>query len=225
MIWEQTELGCVLKVLTTSVYPRISSHTTGPYLDFIAERCSSDPGLKTADPKNIDHPIKPGNATVVLLEQDHGSLNFSSKEFKSSSDLQSYFSNEPKLQPNPTRRRIYLVEGLAQDYVSVLGSHFFMDPSFFMRQERTCIWSNTFTPVADSLPQPSLLEPERSFLIDYCELRQFSEVMANTAVFCKRTGRHVGMTPARHMEKSTTGILRRKCSFWSRESEGGEWDG
>ncbi|KAF2802596.1 uncharacterized protein BDZ99DRAFT_428324 [Mytilinidion resinicola] len=197
----------------------------GPYLDFIAERCSYDPGLMIADPKNKDHPIKPGNATVVMLEQDHSSLNFASKEFKSCSDLQSYFMNDSASPQGPhPRRRIYIMEGLAQDYISVLGSQFFMNPSFFMRQERTCIWSNAFTPVSDSLPQPSLLEPHKSFMIDYCELRQFPQIIPNTAMFCKRTGRHVGMTPSRHEEKSTTGMLRRKCSFWSRETQSGGWD-
>ncbi|OCK85477.1 hypothetical protein K432DRAFT_421743 [Lepidopterella palustris CBS 459.81] len=197
----------------------------GPYLDYISELTSFNPGLKKADPKNKEnHPLKPGNATVVMLEMLGGDRGVEKKEFKCALDLQKYFDQEPPVNtPNP-RRRIYLMEGLAQDYVSVLGKQFYMDPSFFMRQERTCVWSNDFTPISDALPQPSLLQPNKNFLIQYCELRQFDNELSNAPLYCHRTGRHIGMTPARMEEKTTTGILRRKCSFWSRRTNGGGWD-
>jgi hypothetical protein len=126
---------------------------------------------------------------------------------------------------NHDRRRIYLMEGLAQDFVSVIGGHFFMEPTFFQRQERTCVWSNEFTPVSDALPQPSLLSPDKTFHLQYCELRQFNKALENRYFFCERTRRHVGMTAPRHKEDSTTGILRRKTSWWCRETENGGWDG
>ena len=100
-----------------------------------------------------------------------------------------------------------------------------MDPSFFLRQERTCVWSNDFTPVSDALPHPALLDSEKSFHLQYCELRQFNKAIENKPYFCKRTMRHVGMTPPRHKEDSTTGILRRKISWWCRTTPNGGWDG
>ncbi|KAL1604006.1 hypothetical protein SLS60_005598 [Paraconiothyrium brasiliense] len=116
------------------------------------------------------------------------------------------------------------MEGLAKKYISILGGHFMMDPSFFQRQERTCVWSNDFTPVSDALPHPALLNPENSFHLQYCELRQFNKAIENKPYFCKRTRRHVGMTPPRHKEDSTTGILRRKVSWWCRRTSQGGWD-
>lgn len=76
------------------------------------------------------------------------------------------------------------MEGLAKDYIGILGGHFFMDPTFFQRQERTCVWSNDFTPVSDALPHPSLLNPEKSFHLQYCELRQFTKAIENRYCEC-----------------------------------------
>jgi hypothetical protein len=183
-----------------------------------------NPGLRKPDPMNEKkHPLVKGNAQVVLLEAAaSGVANFKEDDFRNLSELRKHFENDIKGVP---KRRIYIMEGLAPDFIDVIGSHFFMDPSFFLRQERTCVWSNDFTPTSDALSQPSLLLPEKEFHLQYCELRQFTQVVANVPYFCKRTGRHVGMTPARHEEMSTTGILRRKVSWWCRETDGGGWDG
>ncbi|KAF2705060.1 hypothetical protein K504DRAFT_389091 [Pleomassaria siparia CBS 279.74] len=195
----------------------------GPYQEYIAAMSGSNPGLKTPDPMNVkNHPLKPGNALVILLDaQVTETPVFKSHEFRSAAELGKHLNVDMAGKP---RRRIYLMEGLAQDYINVIGSHFFMEPSFFLRQERTCVWSNDFTPTSDALAQPSLLTPKRMFHLQYCELRKFSEAMENNPFFCKRTGRHVGMTPARDKEQSTVSILRRKISWWCRETEGGGWD-
>jgi hypothetical protein len=196
----------------------------GPYQKYVAAMSSYNPGLLKPDPMNVEkYPLTRGNAQVVLLETPvSGAAVFEKRDFRNKSDLRRHFENDIKGVP---KRRIYVMEGLAPDYIDVIGSHFFMDPSFFLRQERTCVWSNDFTPTSDSLSQPSLLMPEKEFHLQYCELRQFSHVVTNIPYFCKRTGRHVGMTPARYEEKSTTGILRRKASWWCRETHDGGWDG
>lgn len=195
----------------------------GPYRDYIKALSGSNPGLKKADPNNKDVPLRNGNALVVLLDAPSiGQPDFTTTSFKNASDLRNHFGNTSH---EHNRRRIYMMEGLAPDYVSVIGGHFFMDPTFFQRQERTCIWSNDFTPVSDALPQPSLLNPDKSFHLQYCELRQFNKALENRYYFCTRTRRHVGMTAPCHKEESTTGILRRKVSWWSRETAGGGWDG
>jgi hypothetical protein len=180
--------------------------------------------LKKSDPNNKNGPLKKGNALVVLLDSPAtGRPDYTKPHhFVNSGELREHFENSPR---NHARRRIYLMEGLAPDYVSVIGGHFFMEPTFFQRQERTCVWSNDFTPVSDALPQPSLLSPDKSFHLQYCELRQFNKALENRYYFCERTRRHVGMTPARHKEESTTGILRRKISWWCRDTTNGGWDG
>lgn len=153
---------------------------------------------------------------------------FKETQFRGPENLADHFEDVKSTygaEANHGRRRIYIMEGLAKKYVSVLGGHFMMEPSFFQRQERTCVWSNDFTPVSDALPHPSLLDSEKGFYLQYCELRQFNKAIENKPYFCKRTMRHVGMTPPRHKEDSTTGILRRKISWWCRKTPKGGWDG
>jgi Mg2+ and Co2+ transporter CorA len=195
----------------------------GPYQKYIEALSGSNPGLNKADPNNKDDPLRKGNAGVYLLDSPaFGQPDYAKQEFVSAATLQKHFDESTH---DHKRRRIYIMEGLAPDYVATIGGHFFMEPTFFQRQERTCVWSNDFTPVSDALPQPSLLNPKRSFHLQYCELRQFNKALENTYYFCKRTRRHVGMTAPRPKEKSTTGILRRKISWWCRETSNGGWDG
>lgn len=167
--------------------------------------------------------MKDGNAFVALLDAPAtGASGFTTTDFRGANDLCKHFQSA---RHDHSRRRIYIMEGLAPDFVAAVGGHFFMDPSFFQRQERTCVWSNDFTPVSDALPQPSLLDPQQAFQLQYCELRHFNRALENRYFFCKRTRRHVGMTASRQKENSTIGILRRKVGWWSRKTENGGWDG
>ncbi|KAI4957737.1 hypothetical protein J4E86_004876 [Alternaria arbusti] len=194
----------------------------GIYRDYIEALSGSNPGLKKADPNNKDEPLKYGNALVALLDAPAtGASGFTTTEFRGEKELVKHFESAGH---NHNRRRIYIMEGLAPDFVAAVGGHFFMDPSFFQRQERTCVWSNDFTPVSDALPQPSLLDPRQAFQLQYCELRQFNKALENRYFFCERTRRHVGMTASRQKENSTIGILRRKVGWWSRQTENGGWD-
>lgn len=198
----------------------------GPYREYIQALCSANPGLRRPDPNN--GPLQTGlaqlvgGAQVVLLDTPAVGLpKFQSTEFANTAALRTHFHNSSH---DHARRRIYIMEGLAPETVAAVGGHFFMPPTFFQRHERTCVWSTDFTPVSDALPQPSLLDPETSFHLQYCELRQFNKALENRPYFCERTRRHVGMTAPRHEEETTTGILRRKVSWWCRTTSRGGWD-
>ncbi|KAF2878601.1 hypothetical protein BDV95DRAFT_478531 [Massariosphaeria phaeospora] len=194
----------------------------GPYQEYIANLSGSNPGLSKADPNNHRHPLKPGNALVVLLDAaSTGEVEFNRRDFKNASELRQHFAVNDNTHD---RRRVYIMEGLAQDFVAIIGGHFFMEPTFFQRQERTCVWSNEFTPTSDALPQPSILDPDSAFHLQYCELRHFNKAIENKPYFCHRTRRHMGVTSTRPKEKSTTGILRRKISWWCRKTTNGGWD-
>lgn len=215
--------GYVLKVdmdLTTS--DRRLPYV-GPYRQYIEALSKSNPGLETADPNNKNNPLTFGRANVVLLDAPAASqTKFEKTEFNNCAQLQEHFQSSPR---DHNHRRIYIMEGLAPDYVATIGGHFYMEPTFWLRQERTCVWSNDFTPVSDALPQPSLLNPEKSFHVQYCELRQFNKALESRPFFCHRTRRHVGMTAPRQDADTTTAILRRKVSWWCEETGNGGWDG
>jgi hypothetical protein len=196
---------------------------SGPYRNYIAALSRSNPSLNKPDPNNEDIPLKSrkGVKVVLLDAPSTGQPSFQQTCFEDAPSLEEHFETSP----NHGRRRIYLMENLSSSFIAVMGGHFFMNPTFFQRQERTCVWSNKFTPTSDMLPQPSLLDPDHSFHLQYCELRQFNQEIPNQPYFCSSTRRHIGMTQARQKEDSTIGIMRRKVSWWSREADGGGWDG
>ncbi|KAF2622093.1 hypothetical protein BU25DRAFT_298288, partial [Macroventuria anomochaeta] len=199
--------------------------TKGPYQEYIAALSDSNPGLRTADPNNLTGKaplMTAGGAHVVMLENSAiDERQFARTEFRDAAHLKTHLRDSSR---DHGRRRIYIMEGLATDYVDAIGSHFWMDPTFWLRQERTCVWSNDFTPVSDALPQPSLINPEESFHVQYCELREFNKALETLPCFCARTKRHVGMTAPR-TGNTTTAILRRKVSWWCQKTDTkGSWD-
>ncbi|KAF3001854.1 hypothetical protein E8E13_004473 [Curvularia kusanoi] len=141
--------------------------------------------------------MEDGYARVVLLHASAiGIPKFEKLEFRDAKHLKKHFEDCAKIRDHG-ERRIYIMEGLAADFVAAFGDHFWMDPTFWLRQERSCPWSNDFTPVSDALPQPSLIDPDSSFHVQYCELREFNKALESLPCFCKRTRRHVGMTAPR----------------------------
>lgn len=191
-----------------------------------------------------------GGAHVVMLDTSAtGHPQFIKTEFRDVKHLKTHLGNSSF---DHGQRRIYIMEGLGTDYVAAIGGHFWMDPTFWLRQERTCVWSNDFTPVSDALPQPSLIDPDASFHVQYCELREFNKALESLPCFCARTRRHVGMTAPRQFKpkskssdqknermeeckdevkdggtgNTTTAILRRKVSWWcDKNATAGGWDG
>jgi hypothetical protein len=131
-----------------------------------------------------------------------GPPRFTRTEFRDAVHLKTHLRDSAR---DHGRRRIYIMEGLGTDFVAAIGGHFWMDPNFWLRQERTCVWSNDFTPVSDALPQPSLINSEQSFHVQYCELREFNKALETLPCFCARTKRHVGMTAPRHFKSKGSG--------------------
>lgn len=198
------------------------SHSTGDYRDYIEALSVSNPSLKNGDPNNGPVPIRESGAKVVLLQSPATGLpDFQEVLLKPSNaeGLKTYLEGTSQ---EPEFRRIYIMEGLAKDSIAALGGHFFMDPTLFQRQERTCVWSNEFAPTSDSLPQPSLLDPERHVHLQYCELRSFDEDLSNVPAYCHKTNRHVGMTALR--KGKMVAIMRRKVSWWFEKSGKNGWD-
>lgn len=178
-----------MKVLALVRFRAHQLTALGHYRDYLDALSKRNPSLKKQDPNNelnpqrngnaLD-PLRNGNALVVLLDASvEGAPVFTTTEFKSANDLQKHFNTTRNDTLASPRRRIYIMEGLAKDFISYVGGHFFMDPTFFQRQERTCVWSNDFTPTSDMLPYPSSLDPDCNFHLQYCELRKFSKALLN----------------------------------------------
>ncbi|OCL07743.1 hypothetical protein AOQ84DRAFT_364717 [Glonium stellatum] len=140
-------------------------------------------------------------------------------------ELRTYLERSSSSGDSP-RRRIFLMEGLNPGLISILGTQFNIDPSFFAAHERTILWNPDQDGVSDNNLPPSMQNPMKAFRLKYYEvlktnpgIQQFGA--GRTA--CSVTGRHVG-TSRLNGEFYSCGVLRRKCSFWSSGESNGGWD-
>jgi hypothetical protein len=191
--------------------------------------------LRGSDPTSEPDILQEGNAIVILLETTKSHpIEFYEEEFISAAKLRRHLKRRGC---TDGRKRIYIVEGLSPDYVSVLGQHFSIGPDFFQEQQlhhgsdlgshdscnplhlngghlRNCsrTWYN-----------------DSSFHLQYCELREFDRSIDNLPFVCPRTGRAIDMATRRISYRAgasnTTAVLRRKVSWWSRSLSDGGWDG
>lgn len=207
----------------------------GPYREYVAAWCRLNPNLGAPDPKNRWSPLRNGNARLAMIELGPDKQ-ARRTDFLSATELSAHFRQLESRPPYLIReknsyghRRIYILEGLAPDFIAALGEHFLMDPTFFMRQERTTLWGFPSEGSRQTASLPSLVKPEKSFFMKYYELRRFEGIRAYTT-FCGKTGRNVGVTrntrpDLQGFKYEPVGIVHRKCSFWSRRCDSEGWDG
>jgi hypothetical protein len=175
---------------------------------------------------------------VAVLEVTSSStLQAKRLDLETSKQLDTYL-----LRPKPTKtRRIFIVEGVARNFVHVLRTHFNMDPSFFAAQKRQGSW--VFPHRERTLKLPSASNPTKSFLIRYPELvyfpmdggrpqldsqfvrdldghreieifRRTSGIATNDRLGERKWGRF-----------STVGIVKHAASYWTRKYADDGWDG
>jgi hypothetical protein len=199
----------------------------GPYRDYIAAYCELNPNLRTPDSKNRWSPLRGGQARVTMLELEQGKRARPSN-FVSAAELSKHFRNSSRA-IGADICRIYIMEGLAPDFIAALGEHFLMEPTFFMGQERTRRWGLPFEGSRNTPELPSLIDSAKPFTIKYYEPRNFGEIKT-FSMWCARTSRNISVTrntrPDLHSLKyEPIGIVHRKCSFWSRNLDKKSWDG
>jgi hypothetical protein len=86
----------------------------------------------------------------AVLELSSDPLSDERKDFNTSRELSVYL----KRVMTPPTRLVIILEGMARDYVEVLGSHFNMDPVVFANQK----WPNSW----ESLPESFCIERSRN---------------------------------------------------------------
>lgn len=195
----------------------------GPYNEIARRWCTVDPSIRNRDQKNQGIPWRDQYCCVVVLEVQADETITHVEDLTSVSDLQAHINAISSSSVQGTRRRIYLVEGLNPTFISVLGMHFTIDPSFFARHERTVLWSRHHTLLNDG-PIPPSLSSINSFQLKYYEVLDFQPPVDHFSMSCGVTGRHIGVTKIKG-KYSSTGVVRRKCSFWYDEKANGGWDG
>lgn len=191
------------------------------YQEYVERMCALNPSLSRPDPDNARLLPERDHGRVAMLEilQDR---TVSREDFDSGPSLLDHFQPRPPAAGG--HRRIYVVEGLDPNFIGILGTEFMIDPSFFVRHERTMIWNGWHHGVNDDSPLPSPLNPEESFLIKYFELRFFDALLPDESAACAKTGRFIRLTKLGN-DFEPVGIMCRKFSFWSRVEGKGGWDG
>lgn len=205
----------------TTTMQKLPSHnwlsTSGKYHELINRLLSSDPRLRPRDPKAESQGIPWPNKNVKLVALQVRS----DGEFQGPSEYTPQSLREHLQTPESTScSTVYILEGLDPDFISVLGEHFGLHPSIFVDHERIVI--NSEKECDNVVGLPSLLKSREHCTMKYFHLFSLPKnVHGCFKMCCEATGRHIGVTRVTGTF-SNVGILRRKCSFWTRKMKDGK---
>ena len=137
----------------------------GPYLDYITKMNVLNPGIGNPDPKNQHIGSRVGQSRSILLEA-RPDRTWLRRTFKNATEIKAHFnerSNKNSEQTAGFYQRIYILEGLDPNYVEAYGSYFFMDPRFFVGQERNSLWNlrDLESDIHDTPRLTSLIDPDK----------------------------------------------------------------
>lgn len=198
----------------------------GRYGELLIDLCESDPRLRGRSKIITSQRLIPVSRSmrVILLEFEEGSDAVQMQHiFMSPERLLDHFNQE---QNNGTRRltnAVYLVEGVNQSVIDILGQQFDMHPSIFMEYENVAQGAaHDYSPAA---LLASALATRSYLCMNYEELvRLPDEACGKNSLRCTRTGRKIRVTRL-NGEFDNVGMLRRKCIHWARiRPENGGWD-
>lgn len=194
---------------------------TGSYRAKIVSLFTRNPNLRYPD---LDIPTDGhGTGKVTLLEffKDRSPAR---RDFSNLEKLEYYFTEDVERTPEKTLRRLFIIEGYDPDLVGLFGEYFQVNPSIFVRQQRTAAWESHHrsgnTPLL-----PSLLKPSQSFCIPYYELHYFPQGLPDSLGLRSADGYRQISLARMPNTFDRVGIVDRKASYWSRIDGTGGWDG
>lgn len=174
--------------------------------------------------RELVRPARKRDCRVRLIDLPTSSE--SGREFRSPSELREHLGAPEAVTP-AKRCRIYVVENLSLEYITVIGNHFELDPTIFASQIQSQVWVER--PTENNTPR--LIRdrhPTQSFTLRYRELRYFDEQIGGLFLEDNMAGRKITTTTSRE-ELSVfhhVGAVRRCVSFWCKQgSKLGVWDG
>jgi hypothetical protein len=217
----------------------------GPYQDFVASLCGTDPRLRHRDPKAENQKISwtETESRIAVLEFGLDTKLSHHAQFQDEHELGSYLSKDNQTEvtdttgadddslesdhasaPPRSKYRVFIAEGLNPRLVALLGKHFSLHPSMFLDHERVSVMSGKGDGESDSFSLPSAMQNRSHMVLKYFEPTVFNETPTTFRLVCGSTGRHIGVSRA-YGNFLDVGIVRRKCSIWSkmRDDDGG-WD-
>lgn len=207
-----------------SFRPSLSKQTdgshlaSGPYRTKIASLFNKNPNLRYPD---LDIPIEEDGIGRVALSQFFKDRMPVRTNFQNSEKLERCFKQEMN---EKSLRRLFIIEGYDPTLIGIFGEYFQVNPSLFVRQQRTAAWESRHR--SGNTPcLPSLLRPCQSFCIPYYELYHFPQGPPDSLGWRSANGcRQISLSrmPGTF---DRVGIIDRKASYWSRKDGSGGWDG
>jgi hypothetical protein len=211
---------------------------SGHYFEYINCLCKHQPSLQQQDPGNWFAPVCRRSAKVAFCELESNGRT-ESRILESANELIPLLPDPHASRVREPKRRIFIMEGLRQDFIKAFGESFGIEPSFFATQESKGTTFN-FNENFDNPALPSLLRPENNFCIRYYELwaytgnkrlqdlNQYAEG-GDFTLWCRQTGRPIIWYDWRHKRDQTDPdelllVVPRKCSVWVRKHSSSDWD-
>ncbi|KAI0010637.1 hypothetical protein F4779DRAFT_577061 [Xylariaceae sp. FL0662B] len=194
------------------------------YDEFRRSMCQADPRLEKPNRSAASwHPWHQATPKVIALHLDPEGSFGPAVEYRDSDALQAHFHQRTHSENTP-QRSVYILEALSREFVAVLGSHFHLHPTLFVDHERLVAFHNRATGEGGGLPfLPSAIYGRDHVSLKYHEPLLLSTLPTSFRNLCNVSGWHIAVT--RIMGRfSEVGVARRKCTFWSRETEYGGWD-
>lgn len=207
----------------------------GPYRDYVMSLQGADPRLRQRDPKakSQNTPWLDAQTRVVVLDLEADSTAFSEPRYftgAQSQALEDFLATDPappsgsETRVSKERRRVVILEGLSPTFIALLGQHFGLHPSIFVEHERVLVMNMNAGGESDGLPLPSALRLRDHMVMKYHEPMELDPVPSSFRLSCGSSGRHIA-TSRFNGVFSQVGIVRRKCSWWSKTEEDGRgWE-
>lgn len=204
--------------------------TPGDYQDLVSALSTSDPRLRHRDPKALAQQIPWNHArarVVTLTVRPEDGTFGAATELRSAASLERHLASldaNPPPSPSPSpRRNVHILEGLNPAFVSVLGNRFGLDPAMFLEHERVVVMNRRGTGQSDGTALPSVTRARDFVCLRYYELLAFDKPLESFRLVCGDTGRHIGVCWSEG-NFTEVGIIRRKCTLWTRDNADGGWD-
>jgi len=149
-------------------------------------------------------------------------------EFKTPQELNEYLGQlQVSIPPDP-RCRVFVVENLTLEYISVFGHHFNIDPTIFAKQVGTSKGANGSLNWNTSPKLFGQRDTQRSFTLPYIELREFAQHIGGRRLTDNRAGRRIATSEIYYRTENFchTGLVKHLISCWCKESTHKNcWDG
>jgi len=216
--WELT------RAINAKMQPRNDTWVVrnSPYSNYVRNLGTFDPRLLIRNPKPLSLGVSWEHRAVnvrVITFRDGKTADFS-RSTDSASDFLSEHLSQPIESPE-TLGKVYIFEGMNQDVATILGNHFWIDPSFFTEYQRTASTASkgdTCTSIlATSLATQSYTSMPYRDIVTLPE-----ELIDHFGLACSATGRAISTTRI-NGEFDKVASVNRKCLIWS-ERKNGSWN-